>query len=109
VRSGVRIEETRISQTGCLESVALLSYSRPRAAGPRKAPEAVTEHKTGYKTADTLQSKALICTRPAEVQRNGGAIQADISSARTAVLQFSFSDTLSVTGMEESAQQHKSL
>jgi hypothetical protein len=38
-----------------------------------------------------------------------GAIQADISSARTAVLQFSFSDTLSGTGMEESAKQQKSL
>jgi hypothetical protein len=58
-------------------------------------PEAVTEHKMGYKTGDTLQSKALICTRPAELQRNGDAIRADMSSARTAVLQFSFSDTLS--------------
>src|SRR5580692_4101219 len=51
-----------------------------------ESPEAVTEHKTGYKTADTLQSKVLVCTRPAEVQRNGGAIRAEISSARTACI-----------------------
>jgi hypothetical protein len=51
-----------------------------------ESPEEVTEHKAGYKTADTFQSKVLICTRVAEVQRNGGAIRADISSARTAVV-----------------------
>jgi hypothetical protein len=49
-------------------------------------PEAVTEHKTGYKTADRLQSKVGIWTRPPEVQRDGCAIQADISSARTAIV-----------------------
>ena len=32
VRSSVRIEETRISQTRCLESVFLLSYSRLRSS-----------------------------------------------------------------------------
>src|SRR5580704_10455103 len=45
-----------------------------------QSPEAVTEHKTGYKTADRLQSKVGICTRPAEVRRDGRAIRADISS-----------------------------
>src|SRR5580692_10691590 len=49
-----------------------------------ESPEAVTEHKTGYKTADKLQSKVLIWTRPAAVRRNCGAIRAEISSARTA-------------------------
>jgi len=33
---------------------------RPSAAGRRKGPEAVTKHKTGYITADTLQSKVVI-------------------------------------------------
>src|SRR5271157_4853579 len=33
---------------------------RPSAAGRRKGPEAVTKHKTGYNTADTLQSKVVI-------------------------------------------------
>ena len=51
-----------------------------------ESPEAVTEHKTGYKTADRLQSKVGICTRPAEVRRDGRAIRADISSARTAIV-----------------------
>jgi hypothetical protein len=59
---------------------------RPSAAGRPESPEAVTEHKTGYKRADTLQSKVLIWTRPAEVQRNCGAIRAEISSARTACI-----------------------
>jgi hypothetical protein len=40
---------------------------RPSAAGRRKGPEAVTEKKTGYITADTLQSKVVICTLAAEV------------------------------------------
>jgi hypothetical protein len=31
----------------------------------------VTEHKTGYKTADSFQNKVLICFRLAEVQANG--------------------------------------
>jgi hypothetical protein len=34
---------------------------RPSAAGRRKGPESVTEQKTGYITADALQSKVVIC------------------------------------------------
>jgi hypothetical protein len=44
---------------------------RPSAAGRGNSPEAVTEHKTGYKTADTFQSKVLICVRLTEVPLNG--------------------------------------
>jgi hypothetical protein len=43
---------------------------RPSAAGRRKGPEAVTEKKTGYITADTLQSKLVIFKPAAEVRRN---------------------------------------
>src|SRR5712692_6080556 len=57
---------------------------RPSAAGRRKGPEAVTEQKTGYITADTLQSKVLICTLAAEVHRNCSAIRAGMSAVRRA-------------------------
>src|SRR5208283_5316598 len=53
---------------------------RPSAAGRRKGPEAVTEQKTGYITAETLQSKAVICTLAAEVHRNCSAIRAGRSA-----------------------------
>ena len=43
---------------------------RPSAAWRRKGPEAVTEQKRGYITADTCQSKVVICTLATEVQRN---------------------------------------
>jgi len=43
---------------------------RPSAAGRRNRPEAVTEHKTGYKTADTLQNNVLIYARLTEVYAN---------------------------------------
>ena len=43
---------------------------RPSAAGRRKGPEAVTEEKTGYITADTLQSKVFIGTLAAEGHRD---------------------------------------
>src|SRR5580692_618282 len=55
---------------------------RPSVAGRRKGPEAETEQKTGYITADTLQSKVVICTLAAEVHRNRGAIRAGMSTAR---------------------------
>src|SRR5580658_1771479 len=55
---------------------------RPSAAGRRKGPEAVTEQKTGYITADTRQSKVLICTLAAEVHRNCSAIRAGRSAVR---------------------------
>src|SRR5208337_4191378 len=57
---------------------------RPSATGRRKGPEAVTEQKTGYITADTLQSKVLICTLAAEVHRNCSAIRAGMSAVRRA-------------------------
>src|SRR5260370_40544702 len=57
---------------------------RPSAAGRRKGPEAVTEQKTGYITADTLQSKVLIRTLAAEVHRNCSVIRAGMSAARRA-------------------------
>src|SRR5208282_803 len=57
---------------------------RPSAAGRRKGPEAVTEQKTGYITADTLQSKVLICTLAAEVHRNCSAIRVGMSAVRRA-------------------------
>ena len=57
---------------------------RPSAAGRRKGPEAVTEQKTGYITADTLQSKVFICTLAAEVRRNCSAIRAGMSAVRRA-------------------------
>jgi len=44
---------------------------RASAAGRRNSPEAATEHKTGYKTADTPQKKVLIRARLTEVQPNG--------------------------------------
>src|ERR1700688_2377740 len=49
---------------------------RPSAAGRREGPEAVTEQKTGYITADTSQSKVVICTLAAEVHTNCSAIRA---------------------------------
>src|SRR5579872_4662810 len=55
---------------------------RPSAAGRRKDPEAVTEQKTGYITADTCQSKVFICTLAGEVHRNCSAIRAARSAAR---------------------------
>src|SRR5258708_29430622 len=58
---------------------------RPSAAGRRKGPEAVTEQKTGYMTADTCQSKALICTLAAEVRHNCSAIRAGMSARRAKV------------------------
>src|SRR3974390_1690988 len=57
---------------------------RPSAAGRRKGPEAVTEQKTGYITADTLQSKILICTLAAEFHSNFSAIRAGMSTVRRA-------------------------
>src|SRR4029077_9550955 len=57
---------------------------RPSAAGRGKGPEAVTEQKTGYITADTRQSKAFICTLAGEVHRNCGPILAGMSAARMA-------------------------
>src|SRR5580658_10129452 len=57
---------------------------RPSAAGRRKGPEAVTEQKTEYITADTHQSKVLICTLAAEVHRNCSAIRAGMSAIRRA-------------------------
>src|SRR6202035_1205219 len=57
---------------------------RPSAAGRRKGPEAVTEQKTGYITADALQSKVVICTLAAEVHRNCSAIRAASSAVRRA-------------------------
>src|SRR5205807_5976814 len=57
---------------------------RPSAAGRRKGPEAVTEQKTGYITADTRQSKVVICTLAAEVHRNCSAIRAASSTVRRA-------------------------
>ena len=70
------------------------------------APEAVTEHKTGYKTAHTLQSKVFICTRVAEVRRNGGAIRADISSARTAIVGTDVADRKDLIRLLQDAQGH---
>jgi hypothetical protein len=52
---------------------------RPSAAGRRRCPEAVTEQKTGYKTADTLQSKVLVRTLAQKVPRNRSAIRANTS------------------------------
>jgi hypothetical protein len=57
---------------------------RPSAAGRREGPEAVTEKKTGYITADTLQSKVVICTLAAEVHRNCSAIRGASSAVRRA-------------------------
>src|SRR5580692_10975666 len=57
---------------------------RPSVAGRRKGPEAVTEQETGYITADTLQSKVVICTLAAEVHRKCSQIRAGISAARGA-------------------------
>src|ERR1700731_5103820 len=57
---------------------------RPSAAGRRKGPEAVTEQKTGYITADTLQSKVLICTLAAEVHYDCSPIRAGMSTVRMA-------------------------
>src|SRR5271163_4562667 len=57
---------------------------RPSAAGRRKGPEAVTEQKTGYITADTSQSKVVICTLAAEVHRNRSSIRAGMSAVRRA-------------------------
>jgi hypothetical protein len=74
-----------------------------------ESPEAVTEHKTGYKTADTLQSKVVICTRPAEVQRNGGAIRADISSARTAIVGTDVADRKNLIRLLQDAQDTRSM
>src|ERR1700733_4231874 len=54
---------------------------RPSAAGRRQGPEAVTEQKTGYITADTLQSEVVICTLAAEVRRNCSPIRAARSTA----------------------------
>src|SRR5579864_7879777 len=56
---------------------------RPSADGRRKGPEAVTEQKAGYITADTPQSKVLICTLAAEVHRNCNAIRARMSAVRS--------------------------
>src|SRR5208283_1480313 len=56
----------------------------PSAAGRWKGPEAVTEQKTGYITADTLQSKVRICTLAAEVHRNCSAIRGASSAVRRA-------------------------
>src|ERR1700689_2470177 len=55
---------------------------RPSAAGRRKGPEAVTEQETGYITADTRQSKGVICALAAEVHRNCDAIRAGMSTVR---------------------------
>src|SRR5580704_10975496 len=57
---------------------------RPSAAGRRRGPEAVTEQKTGYITADTRQSKVFICTLAAEVHRDCSAIRAGRSAVRRA-------------------------
>src|SRR5208337_2389758 len=57
---------------------------RPSAAGRRKGPEAVTEQKTGYITADTRQSKVLICTLAVEVHRNRSAIRAGVCAVKRA-------------------------
>ena len=57
---------------------------RPNAAGRRKGPEAVTEKKTGYITADMLQSKVVICILAAEVHRNCSPIRAGMSTVRRA-------------------------
>ena len=70
------------------------------------SPEAVTEHKTGYRTADTLQRKVVICTRPAEVQRNGGAIRAEISLARTAIVGTDVADRKDLIQLLQDAQGH---
>src|ERR1039458_725297 len=55
---------------------------RPSAAGRRKGPEAVTEQKRGYKTADTLQSKVLICVLATEDRHNRSSIRAGMSIVR---------------------------
>jgi hypothetical protein len=55
---------------------------RPSAAGRRKGPEVVTEQKTGYITADTSQSKVLICRLARDVRRNRSSNRADMSAAR---------------------------
>src|SRR5258707_171558 len=57
---------------------------RPSAAGRRKGPEAVAEQETGYVTADTRQSKVVICTLAAEVRRNCSAIRAARPDVRRA-------------------------
>jgi hypothetical protein len=57
---------------------------RPSAAGRRKGPEAVTEQKAGYITADTLQSKVLICILAKEVRRNRSSIRGGMSAVRRA-------------------------
>ena len=43
----------------------------------RKGPEAVTEQKTGYVTADTLQSKVLICVLATEGRHNRSSIEGE--------------------------------
>ena len=53
---------------------------RPSATGRRKGPEAVTEQEAGYITADTLQSKVLICILAKEVRRNCSATRAGMSA-----------------------------
>jgi hypothetical protein len=55
---------------------------RPSAAGRRKGPEAVTEQKTGYITADTRQNKVFIYTLAAEVHRNCNAIRTGMFAVR---------------------------
>jgi hypothetical protein len=55
---------------------------RPSAAGRRKDPEAGTEQKTGYITADTFQNKVVICLLAAEVHSNCSAIRAGMSTTR---------------------------
>ena len=52
------------------------------AAGRMKSPEAVTETKAGYKTADPHGIKVLICTLAAEVRRNRSLIRATKDFAR---------------------------
>jgi hypothetical protein len=44
----------------------------------------VTEQKAGYITADTLQSKVLICILAKEVRRNRSATRAGVSAVRRA-------------------------
>jgi len=55
---------------------------RRSAAGRRKGPEAVTEQKTGYTTAGTLDSKVLICPLARDVRRNHRSNRAGASAAR---------------------------
>jgi hypothetical protein len=57
---------------------------RPSAAGRRKGPEAVTEQKAGYRTADTFQSKVFICISAIEVHCNRSYLRVAKRSARRA-------------------------